>query len=334
MLWYYILLIVIAATLLAACALLFALALYAHLLVFGKRMNRNVNLKYFEPADFGLTVRRLRANYGKTPLYAAVFTKGEESACRRVVLFCHGIGAGHISYTTEIARLASFGYAVVAYDSVGVGYSQGKNCKGFYANVKSALAVCRAVEEDELLGGKPLTLVGHSWGAYTALCLAPVVNARAVVALSGFNTPARIMSDSAAYAMGPFLALLCRPMWYLINAAVFGPKGNTNAKKCIQRCDTPAFLAYGAKDKTIRPENTPAVTAHGTFIQTAVYDNKGHNVYVTVHAQKLLEDINAAFSRLRDAAKRRAYFERFDFSAATEEDDEVMEAIRFFIDSH
>ena len=67
-----------------------------------------------------------------------------------------------------------------------------------------------------------------------------------------------------------------------------------------------------------------------------VYDDKGHNVYNTVAAQKLLEDLNAAFSpsRFKTPQARKAYFENFDFKAATEEDEKVMSAIKFFIDSH
>lgn len=334
--WYWIFLIVIAATLAAVAVLVFALALYAHKLVFGKRINRNVNLKYFEPEDFALRVRHLPVVFDKTPLYAAVYTDRPEENCNAAVLFCHGMGAGHAAYMTEIARLASFGYAVVAYDSIGCGLSQGKNARGFYSNVQSAVATYIAMKADSFLKMLPVHIVGHSWGAYTALCLTTVVGARSVVALSGFNTPSKMMADSSAPVMGGMLSALCRPMWWLINLFSFGVHGNANATKRIQKSNTPAFIAYGARDKTIRPENTPAHTAHGVFINSVIYDNKGHNVYVTPHAQKLLEDLNAAFSpsRFKSAEQRRAYFAKFDFVAATEEDEAVMNQIRFFIDSH
>lgn len=334
--WYLILIIVIAATLAAVAVLMFALALYAHNLVFGKRINRNVNLKYFEPQDFDLRVRRLDVTFDGTLIYAAVYTDRPEEECAKAVLFCHGMGAGHAAYMTEIARLASFGYAVVAYDSIGCGLSHGKNARGFYANVQSAVAACIAVRADKQLKLLPLYAVGHSWGAYTALCLTKIVGLRAVVALSGFNTPARMMADSAAPVMGGLLSALCLPMWWLVNVIKFGFKGNANASRRIERSNTPAWIAYGARDKTIRPENTPAHTAHGVFINSVIFDNKGHNVYVTPHAQKLIEDLTAALSpsRFRSAERRREYFEKFDFLAATEEDDAVMNQIRFFIDSH
>ena len=118
--WYWYVVIIAAITALIAI-LLFALALYAHRLVFGRRINRNINLKYFSAEDFSLTVRKLSVTFDKTPLYAAVYTLQPEETCKKVVLFCHGIGAGHAPYMTEIARLASFGYAVVAYDSIGCG---------------------------------------------------------------------------------------------------------------------------------------------------------------------------------------------------------------------
>lgn len=334
--WYWILIIVIAATIVAAAALVFALALYAHRLVFGKRMNRNINLKYFSAQDFDLPARRLEVTFDKTPLYAAVYSYLPEAKCQNVVLFCHGIGAGHAPYMTEIAKLAKYGYAVVAYDSIGCGASQGKNTRGFYANVQCALAAYIAIKSDPVLKYKQIHLFGHSWGAYAALCLTKYVSVNSVVGLSGFNTPSKIMADSSAHVMGNLMAWLCRPMWWLINLFIFGPRGNSNAVRCIQNSDTPAFLAYGAKDKTVRPDNTPANLARGPFIQTFIYDDKGHNVYNTAHAQKLLEDLNVALSssHFRTEAQRKAYFKNFDFTAATEEDEDVMSQIKFFIDSH
>ena len=336
MLWYHILLIVIAATLVIVACLVFALAFYTDRLVFGKRMNRKINLKYFPPEDFGLGVRLIDCRLGRVPLYAAVYTDRPQEECKKVVLFCHGIGAGHAPYMTEIARLCSFGYVVVAYDSIGSGLSRGKCTRGFYANVQSAAAVYGAIKNDPSLSNLPVHLVGHSWGAYAALCLTPYVKARSVVALSAFNSPSRVVADIAAPVMGGWLAGLCRPMWYVINFLRFGARGNSNASGCIERSGIPAFLAYGAKDKTVRSENCPAVTAHAPLIQSHVYDDKGHNVYATVRAQKLIDDLNAAFSssRFRTAAQRKAFFENFDFKAATEEDDAVMNQIRFFIDSH
>ncbi len=334
--WYWILVIVIAATILIAAALVFALALYAHRLVFGRRINRNVNLKYFGAEEFGLNVRRLNASFDRTPLYAAVFTDRPESECSRVVLFCHGIGAGHAPYMTEIAKLASFGYAVVAYDSIGCGASQGKNARGFYAHVQCATAACIAIKGDVLLNGKPLTVVGHSWGAYAALCLPRIVAVQSVVALSGFNTPAKIMAESSAPVMGGMLAGLCRPMWYIINFFIFGARGNSNAAKCIQKAKTPAFIAYGSRDKTVSSRNTPATCARGEYIRTVIYPEKGHNVYNTARAQKLVDELNAALSssRFPTPKAKKSYFEKFDFKAATEEDGDVMCEIKFFIDSH
>lgn len=334
--WYWILIIAIIVTIFIAAVLVFALALYAHRLVFGRRQNRNVNIKYYTPRDFNLNARPIRVTFDKAELYAAVYSDRPEADCTRTVLFCHGVGPGHVQYMTEIAKLASYGYAVVAYDSIGCGSSPGKNARGFYANVQCATAAYIALRADPVLNQKPVALFGHSWGAYAALCLTTVVAADCVVALSAFNTPSKIMADSSAPSMGGLLAGLCRPMWWLINILVFGIHGNANAAKRIQKSQTPAFIAYGSRDKTVRAENTPATTARGPFIQTHIYDDKGHNVYNTVHAQKLVDELLAAFSpsRFRTPEARKAYFANFDYKAATEEDEDVMNAIRFFIDSH
>lgn len=334
--WNDILIIAIVATLVVAAAIIFALAFYADRLVFGRRQNRNVNLKYFTAEDFNLKYKMLNASFDGAKLFAAVYCKTQIKDCQKAVIFCHGMGAGHAAYMTEIAKLSESGYAVVAYDSIGCGQSEGKNAVGFYANVQCAIAAYIAVKRDEQLKDKPVFLAGHSWGAYAALCATKYVAVDGVVALSGFNTPVRIMADSSAKVMGGFLAALCKPFWYLINLFRFGFRGNSNASKCIEKSGVPAFLAYGTKDNTIEAKNTPANTAKGVNIQNIIYEGKGHNVYLSDSAQKLTNELLDALSpsHFSSVEARKKYFENFDFVAATREDEDVMRQITFFIDSH
>lgn len=334
--WNEIAIIVICATVVLIIAIILALALYADRLVFGRRQSRNVNLKYFSAEDFSLESRKIEASYRGKNLFAALYYKTPVKDCKKLVIFCHGMGAGHAAYMTEIAALSNYGYAVVAYDSIGCGQSEGKNACGFYANAECAIAAYIAVKRCEDLKDKPVYLVGHSWGAYAALCASRYVAVEGVVALSGFNTPVRIMSDSSAKVMGGFLASLCRPFWYIINVCKFGFKGNSNASSCIEKSGAPAFLAYGTNDTTIEAGNTPANTAKGVNIQSIIYEGKGHNVYITKEAQELTDELLAALSpsRFASAEERKKYFENFDFVAATREDEDVMRQITFFIDSH
>ena len=334
--WNEIAIIVICATIALIIAIIFALALYADRLVFGRRQNRNVNLKYFSAEDFCINREKISASYKGKNLFAAVYYVTPVTDCKKVILFCHGMGAGHAAYMTEIATLAKYGYAVVAYDSIGCGQSEGKNIRGFYANVECAVAAYIAIKSNAQLKDKPVYLVGHSWGAYAALCATKYVAAEGVVALSGFNTPSRMLQDGAAGVMGDFLARLCRPFWYIINLCKFGFKGNSDAVRCIQKSGVPAFLAYGTNDTVIEAGNTPATKAKGVNIQSVIYKGKGHDVYITDQAQKLTEELLSALSpsRFASAEERKKYFAQFDFVAATREDEDVIKQITFFIDSH
>lgn len=334
--WNEIAIIAICATIALIIAIIFALALYADRLVFGRRQNRNVNLKYFSAEDFSICCEKIAASYKGKNLFAAIYYSTPVADCKKVILFCHGMGAGHAAYMTEIATLAKYGYAVVAYDSIGCGQSEGKNIRGFYANVECAVAAYIAIKSNAQLKDKPVYLVGHSWGAYAALCATKYVAAEGVVALSGFNTPSRMLQDGAAGVMGDFLARLCRPFWYIINLCKFGFKGNSDAVRCIQKSGVPAFLAYGTNDTVIEAGNTPATKAKGVNIQSVIYKGKGHNVYITDQAQKLTEELLSALSpsRFASAEERKKYFAQFDFVAATREDEDVIKQITFFIDSH
>ena len=100
----------------------------------------------------------------------------------KLLLFCHGMGAGHTEYYAEIEALCRGGFRVLTYDYTGSGLSGGERLPSCNAPTRDAMELleqCKPREE--------IIPVGHSLGGYTALNLAnlrPDVH-RAVI-LSGF----------------------------------------------------------------------------------------------------------------------------------------------------
>ena len=47
-----------------------------------------------------------------------------------IVVFCHGIGEGHLQYTKEIEELCKAGFLVLAFDITGCAASSGKDIRG------------------------------------------------------------------------------------------------------------------------------------------------------------------------------------------------------------
>lgn len=295
-------------------------ALISDKIAFGKRYDKNPVLKYFTADDFGLSAE---------PVSAGKFLKGfiyrnpkiEDNG--KVIIFCHGMGPGHIAYTTEISYFCNLGYTVVAFDSKGCNFSGGKNIKGMYEGVKTATAAIDFVRGK--FANSPVYLVGHSWGAYSALCASLIRKVNAVVAISAPTTPSKTMQKGAVnVGMPKFFAAILRPYWWLIALLKYGAKGNANAVKRAQKNSTPTLLIHGDKDVIVPLKNSVYGKADGAHITKYLARGKNHNPYNTENAERLLGELSLKLSKREDISN-------FDFTAATEEDKEVMTEISSFL---
>lgn len=311
-------LIVIAAAL-AVFALLLALAYVAYRFAFWKRSDRNPRLKYFSAEDFNLTAENIEVGR----LRGAVYTKDAEEKKNAVIVFVHGMGPGHVAYTTEIAGFCNLGYTVVALDSLGCGFSGGNKMRGMYEGVKTAVAAIDFTRarfpESEVY------LVGHSWGGYSALCAAKIRKVEKAVAISAPDSPAKTLYYGAAGLMPKPIAAILYPFWGIINFLLFGAKGNLSAAKCAVKIGTPVLLIQGGDDTVVAAKNAAYVRANGKNITKYYAHGKGHNPYNTVAAEAKLAELMCSLK------KGVTDFSGFDFAAATEEDEEVMRAIADFL---
>lgn len=298
-------------------------AIISDRIAFGKRCDKNPLLKYFTAADFGLTAEPVSA--GKF-LKGFIYRNPQKEDNGKVIVFCHGLGAGHIAYTTEIAYFCSQGYTVAALDSKGCNLSGGKNIKGMYEGVKTATSAIDLVREK--FGDIPVYLVGHSWGAYSALCASYDRKVNAVVAISAPVTPTETMYGGAVNTgMPKLLAYVLRPYWWIINLFRFGAKGNANAARRARKNATPTLLIHGDNDGIVKLKNSAYFQAGGGHITKLLCNGKKHNPYNTENAERLLGELSLKLSEGEN-------IKSFDFSAATQEDKEVMTSISEFLENN
>lgn len=317
----------IAALSAAAALLIFlfllVLAFLSEGFAFGKRCDKNPLLKYFSADDFNLTAEPVSVS---RRLKGFICRKDAVKA-GKIIIFCHGMGPGQIAYTTEIAYFAGLGYPVLALDSRGCNYSGGKNLKGMYEGVNTAVAAidyARAAYPDN-----EIYLVGHSWGGYSALCASAERKVEKVVAISAPNSPSKTLREGAVnVGMPKFFAAILSPFWWITNLLKFGARGNANAARCARKNGVPTLLIHGDKDKTVPPSNAAYYKAEGKNISKLLVNGKAHNPYNTENAEKLLAEIPL---RLKRGAEG---IDGFDFSAATEEDKDVMQKIACFLENN
>ncbi len=327
--------VIAAAAALSVFLILLIFAFVGEGVAFGKRCDKNPLLKYFTADDFGINCEPVSTPRG---LNGFIYRKDDKIKDGKLIIFCHGMGPGHIAYMTEIAYFCNLGYPVLALDSRGCNLSEGKNLKGMYSGVetvKAAIDFARSKLNSVLSFGEggaadeiKIYLVGHSWGAYSALCASAERKVRAVVAISAPDTPSKTMQEGAVN-MGVLprpIAAVLRPFWWIVNLFKFGAKGNASAAKCAGKNGVPTLLIHGSNDNVVTKYNSAFNKACGGNITKIPVSGKAHNPYNTENAEKLLAEIPQRLKKGREGIAG------FDFSAATEEDKEIMQKIADFIE--
>ncbi|MDE6441249.1 MAG: alpha/beta hydrolase [Clostridia bacterium] len=302
---------------LAVLVLLFLFALVGDRAAFGKRADKNPYLKYFTAEDFDLSAESVALSHG----LKGYFYRGKTQN-NKLVIFCHGMGPGHIAYTTEIAYFCNLGYTVLAVDNKGCNLSAGRNIGGMYSGVKTAV---KAIDFAKKYSFEKVFLVGHSWGGYSALCASKQRKVDGVIAISAPTTPAKTIAGGASPYLTKPVSVILIPFWWIINLLKFGVYGNANSAKCAMKNSTPTFLIHGDKDEVVSPSRAAFYKAEGDNISKLSVKERAHNPYNTVKAEKYLAEL------LRQLRLGETVFDEFDFAAATEEDEEVMNWIEDFL---
>ena len=309
-----------------AAFLILMLLLFAVILdkvVFGVRYDKKPYLKYFTAEDFNLSAEPVSVT---DKLNGYIYSGEKRNG--KLLIFCHGMGPGHIAYTTEIAYFCKLGYTVLAVDSLGCNLSKGKSMRGMYEGVRTAEYAIRFAESREELKGLPIYLLGHSWGGYVVLCVTKTPKIKGVVAISAPVSPSKTLSHGAEGGIPKLFAKIYIPVWYIVNFFKFGKNGNLNAAKCADKCNVPTLLIHGDCDEVVNKANSVYYKAKGKEEKYLTH-GKAHNPYNTLEAEKQLANLMSA-----DPEKDKRFFEDFDFKKATEEDEEVMKVISDFFDKH
>ena len=332
--WYYLVLIALGVVVVFSTVTTFASALVINKAIFGSRQDKNPFFRYFTPEDYALKSEQINVEYSGISLYSMLYTARPIEECEKVVIFVHGFGAGSSSYMTEIAHFCKQGFAVVATDAFGCNNSAGKNVKSFYAGAEAVIATFIAVKKHELLKDKKVILVGHSWGAYSALAATQKIGVDGVVAMSGFNAPAQCVCDSLR-AMGGLVKAYSYfvHFWlWLINLFKMGAKGNTKAVKALKKSGVKALLIQGEKDRAVPLKHSAAVKAKGDNVTKLILSEKRHNPYNTDAAEEKLLELSKKHN-FASEEEAKAYFAEFDWVQAVEEDEKVLKTVDDFIAS-
>lgn len=307
---------------------------------FGGRQEGSPYLDYFTAADFeNLFAEAVEfPNRRGETLRGNLYFETGRTDFRALLIFAHGMGGGHLSYTTELDFFAKQGFLVLVYDATGTMASDGKSLRGFGQSVLDLQSAIHFAAQNEKTKALPVVLCGHSWGAY-AVCHAQSPAVRGVVAFSAPEDAATLLCAQASAQTGaPFGAL--KPFLRLWERLRFGKTAAAPTSKVLRTANVPVLLLHGGKDAVV-PLSNAAASAPGIsenpHIKSIIYPEKHHNVYNTLEAEASVAEMLGrlgVLSKQKDgsADALAAYVKTLDFRKLCEEDPAVMQTVEQFLE--
>ncbi|MCD8200696.1 MAG: alpha/beta hydrolase [Clostridia bacterium] len=325
--YYWIILIAVAAVIVLMLILLSVTAGVALHIGTGTRFDRRPHVTYVEPENLNLVKTPVEIKDAKgLALRGGMYGDGADT-----IVLLHGMGPGCAAYATEIAAFVSEGYMVLAVDYRGCGESEGERPGSFQAGIECARLCVDYVRKKYPEG--MVFLWGHSWGAYSALCVTKYVKVDGVVAVSAPETVARIYTSFSIRYLGKWAEMLT-PFLYVMNFLRFGPGGNISASKSIRASGTPALILQGRDDDIVPYESSAYRFAGGDNVEKTSFEGKKHCPYDTVEAEKVTSEMNRVLMKTKkqtpDDIRK---LEGLDYRKSVEEDGSVMKRIFDFYDA-
>ena len=294
------------------------------------RYDKEVGVPYFSYTDFkGLRQDAFCFNNSRGIEIHCFYYYYDNYKEDKVILFCHGLGPGHVSYMAEIEALARHGYKVLTLDYTGCGESKGEY-------MGSINAPARDIDEllDYLKLDKPVVLVGHSLGGFSALKIASLRKeiTKVVVFAPIILYKPMILAASKSKFITHFILKY--------EKKVGKPYNDINLEEYLKTTEDKIFFIQSEDDPMVPYETSLKIAEESgnPNIQTLKYVGRKHNPNYTEAAVKYMNEVFGGFTRLTKYKKissdeeRIAYFKGVSIKRLTEQDEDLFNKIEKFID--
>ncbi len=291
---------------------------------------------YFSAADFeGLTQTAFAFRAAAGHRLQGYFYAYDNPVEGRIVVFDHGMGGGHRSYMREIEMLARRGYRVFAYDHTGCMESEGQGTNGFAQSLCDLNDALCALKNDPVYGKCAISVMGHSWGAFSTMNIAALhPDVKHVIAMAGFVSVGRILRQM--FGRVGIMKLFYKRLWRVEQAA--NPAFVTyDAAETLKQADMPVLLIYSDDDPVVQASHHRDVLAQAlegrANVRFLTVSGRGHNPNYTVDAAQYLASYAADLAAKRKAGElekdeqKRAFVSSWDWRRMTEQDEEVWSAV-------
>ncbi len=245
----------------------------------------------------------------------------------RLIVFDHGFGGGHRAYMKEIEKLCAHGYRVFAYDHTGCMESGGESPNGLAQSLCDLNDCITTLKADKRFTGVDISVVGHSWGAFSTLNIASLhPEISHIVALCGFVSVEEMINTFFAGPLKGYRKAV------LALEQKSNPKFFTfNAVESLKNSNVRALLIYSENDHLCRRVHYDILKEgldKKENVRFLFVQNKGHNPNYTTDAVKLLGEFGKArakFAKKKNTTKeeKACFVASFDWNKMTEQDEVV-----------
>ncbi|MBQ6053660.1 MAG: alpha/beta hydrolase [Clostridia bacterium] len=257
----------------------------------------------------------------------------------RIIIFDHGLGAGHRAYMKEIELLCRHGFIVYSYDHTGCRESEGESTNGLLQSLADLDSCIAAIRAESKYKNCDISVVGHSWGGFScANICAYHKDISHIVVISGFVSAENAISQLLS---GP-LMFFRTPLYELEKQA--NPKYfSANAATALKETDAKILLVYSADDPLVKKKNhfdaLKKALKDRDNVKFLLVDGKGHNpnyTHTAVCALKECEDeLRKRFkeNKLSTPQQREDFKNSFDWDKITQQDESVWKEIFEVLDA-
>ena len=293
---------------------------------------------YFSPEDFqGLRAEpySFKASAGHT-LQGYIYEYSNPNP-QRLIVFDHGFGGGHRAYMKEIEMLCRHGYRVLSYDHTGCMESGGETPNGLSQSLCDLNDCISTIKADERFKGLDISVMGHSWGAFSTLNIAALhPEISHIVAMCGFVC----VEDMIGTFFGGLMKGYRKAIIEVEKKAnpVFFEYNSINS---LSSSDVKALLIYSEDDQMCRKKHYDMLKEGlegKDNVRLMLVTNKGHNPNYTEDAVKYLGEFGKARAKLArnkkaTAEDKAAFVASYDWNRMTTQDDNVWKVIFDHLDS-
>ncbi|MBP3307856.1 MAG: alpha/beta hydrolase [Clostridia bacterium] len=296
------------------------------------RKDSHGDVFYFSYRDFeGLSYTPYEFLSNEGTILRGGFYSYEGCECDELVVFDHGLGAGHTAYMKEIALIAKAGFRVFSYDHTGCMASGGDGTMGFAHSLSDLDACIRALKADENISFSALSVVGHSWGGFSTMNILKYhPDIKSIVAISGFISVRAILKDSIKGLLAPLRGRFMR-----FEKRTSGEYAECDAVDTLMGASANILIIHSIDDPIVSYKNnarrlTEALGGRAN-VRFIITEGKGHNPNYTNSALTLKREFDAELKNYRRSNhtddENEAFIKRFDWDGITEQDKEVMDEI-------